>query len=152
MCEHFYKHRHMTLADNRNTTHMMICIAIQSTKYEGYTVPVHNYVYTLYIRMRTCALCGRHISVTTRPSERADKNTHESCLHAPNLFPLPESSVQTSTTAPVGVSSSSLHSLLLLVSHILCFCLPRHSFPLSHCLFFLLLCHFLPLWFKKGPP
>lgn len=92
----------MTLADNRNTTHMMISIAIQSTNYEGYTVPVHNYIYTLYIRMRTCALCGRQISVTTRPSERADKNTHESCLHAPNLFPLPQSSLQTSTNGTRG--------------------------------------------------
>lgn len=76
------------------------------------------------------------------------------CTHtpAPERFPLSESSVQTSTTSPAGVSSSSLHSLLLLVSHFLCFCLPRLSFPLSFCPLLLLLCHFLPLWSKKGRP
>lgn len=70
----------------------------------------------------------------------------------PNKFPLLESSIQTGMAAPAGFSSSSFRALLLLVSHFLCFYLPRLSFPLSFCPLLLLLCHFLPLWSKKGGP
>lgn len=79
---------------------------------------------------------------------------HTSHAHTtlPNKFPLLESSIRTNTAAPAGFSSSSFRGLLLLVSHFLCFYLPRLSFPLSFCPLLLLLCHFLPLWSKKGGP
>lgn len=58
---------------------------------------------------------------------------HTSHAHTtlPNKFPLLESSIRISTAAPAGFSSSSFRGLLLLVSHFLCFYLPRLSFPLS---------------------
>lgn len=75
--------------------------------------------------------------------------THTSHVYtpAPNPFPLPESSVQTSTTTPAGVSSSSLRSLLLSSPTFSCrdlvFLFPSVC-SLFYCAIF---CHFGP---RKG--